>query len=395
MKKNAPHTVTLKWIDAMTRVDPLAWDRLALPLKTPFLEWHWLHQMEASGSITPGTGWLPRHLTVWSGDRLLAAAPLYIKGHSAGEFVFDHIWAEAASRLGVAYYPKLVGMSPVTPVVGYRFLIDAAVDEIELTRTMVAEIDRFGIANGLSGCSFLFADPGWADLMQGLGFNGWLHQSFSWQNQGFKTFDNYLAVFNSNQRRNIRRERRAMQAAGIDLAAFSGDDIPPGFIPLMVELYGNTNERYGPWGCKYLTPAFFEGIYRHYRRRLVFVAASGRSAGSQPLALAMLVYKKDRLFGRYWGCRQAVNALHFNTCYYSPIEWAISNGIRRFDPGAGSNHKLRRGFRAVGNTSLHRFYNPHMARIMARHMGKINALEQEQIDRLNASLPFSRTDHSR
>lgn len=395
MNRPASIPVTFKWIEGMSSVPAQAWDRLALPLATPFLEWQWLYQMEASGSISPATGWIPRHLTLWSKDRLIAAAPLYVKGHSAGEFVFDHVWAEVALRLGVAYYPKLVGMSPVTPVVGYRFLVDPLIDETTVTLAMVTEIDRFCTTHGLSGCSFLFADPPWAERMRGLGFSGWLHQSYAWKNEGFGKFEDYLAVFNANQRRNVRRERRAMDAAGIRLNVLPGDAIPPDYLSLMVRLYQDTNDRYGPWGCKYLTPAFFEGIYGHYRHRLVFVAASDPSAGPEPLALAMLVQKGDRLFGRYWGCRRTVSNLHFNTCYYHPIEWAISNGIRHFDPGAGSSHKLRRGFRAVGNTSLHRFYDPHLSTILQRHIDEINALEQQHIDELNAGLPFSKGGQTR
>ena len=394
MNKPPGISITMHWIDGMSHVSPQAWDRLAMPLETPFLEWRWLHEMEASGSISPVSGWIPRHLTAWCKGRLVAAAPLYIKRHSAGEFVFDHIWAEVATRLGIVYYPKLVGMSPVTPVVGYRFLVDPLIDEAALTQAMVQEIDRFCTGHGLSGCSFLFADPQWAEGMRQWGFSGWLHQSYAWENTGFKNFDDYLSVFNANQRRNIRRERLAMDAAGIRLTVLAGNAIPPDHLPVMIRFYQDTNDRYGPWGCKYLTPAFFEGIYDHHRHRLVFVAASDPSDGPQPLALAMLVQKGDRLFGRYWGCRRAVNALHFNTCYYQPIEWAIANGIRRFDPGAGSTHKLRRGFRAVGNTSLHRFYDPHLSLVLERHIDEINALEQQHIDQLNAGLPFSKADHS-
>jgi predicted N-acyltransferase len=389
MERNQSPAITIRWVEQMSHVDPVAWDRLALPLETPFLEWEWLHQLEVSGSIVPENGWLPHHLTVWRDDRLVAAAPLYIKANSAGEFVFDHPWARVASRIGIQYYPKLVGMSPVTPVIGYRFLMASGVDEKRLTRAMAKEIDRFCAANRIAGCSFLFVDPAWGRCLAGLGYTGWLHQSYAWENPGFESFDDYLAVFNANQRRNIRRERRAMAKAGISLSALAADQIPADFIPLMYRFYESTNDRYGPWGCKYLTPEFFDGIYRHYRHRLVLLAASEAERLREPVAMAMLLFKEDRLYGRYWGCRRPLDALHFNTCYYSPIEWAIQKGIRRFDPGAGSTHKLRRGFKAVGNYSLHRFYDPRLAQIMAIHMDDINAAEQEQIDSLNASLPFS------
>ncbi len=384
-------TVTVKWAGAMAEVSQADWDRLALPLATPFLEWEWLHQLEASGSIAPETGWLPRHLTVRAGGRLVGAAPLYVKGHSQGEFVFDHAWAEVAARLGIRYYPKLVGMTPVTPVVGYRFLTAPDADARFVTRVMLEAIDRLCGDHGLSGCSFLFCDPQWARGVAEHGLFEWLHQSYAWENPGYRDFSDYLEVFNANQRRNIRRERRAMETAGIELAALAGDEIPAELVSLMVRYYQDTNDRYGPWGCKYLTPAFFQGVHARYRRRLVFMSATRRAESPEPLALALLVHKGDRLYGRYWGCRRSLNALHFNTCYYAPIEWAIRGRIRIFDPGAGSNHKLRRGFQAVGNTSLYRFRDPRMARIMALHMDEINALEQGRIDELNRCLPFSRS----
>ena len=151
MTTGRPCPYTIAWIQQLSEIDRHAWDRLATPLPTPFLEWDWLRLMETSGSATAKTGWLPHHLTVWSGKNLVAVAPLYVKGHSAGEFVFDHVWANVADRMGIKYYPKLVGMSPFTPMAGYRFLIAAGEDELELTAVMVAEIDRLGRRYNLSG----------------------------------------------------------------------------------------------------------------------------------------------------------------------------------------------------------------------------------------------------
>ena len=169
----------------------------------------------------------------------------------------------------------------------------------------------------------------------------------------------------------------------------TGKDIPRNFFSLMYSYYERTNEKFGPWGCKYLTNSFFEGLYHHYRNRLLFVAAFKRSDPSPPIGMSLLVTKGDQLYGRYWGCSRPVSSLHFNTCYYTPIEWAIANGIHRFDPGAGGAHKIRRGFTAISNHSLHRFYDPGLVRIMQAHIDEINRLEQEQIDALNHELPFA------
>jgi len=377
------------WIKNIAEIDQARWDQLAEPLKTPFLEWEWLHQMERSKSTSVETGWWPHHLTVWSHDQLIAAAPLYIKGHSAGEFVFDHVWADVADRLKISYYPKLVGMSPFTPMVGYRFLMADTENQEALTRYMVNEIERFCRRHQIAGCSFLFVDPQWRRLMTECGFIGWLHQSFIWRNANYRSFDEYLAVFNSNQRHNIKRERRSIARNGVALKIFEGEQIPPSFFSEMYHFYERTNDKFGPWSCKYLTPSFFKGLADRYRHRLVFVAAFDEANSDLPLGLSLLVRKRNRLFGRYWGCSKDIKNLHFNACYYQPIEWAIANGIKQFDPGMGGYHKIRRGFTAVGNFSLHRFIDPRLQQIMDRHIEEINRLEQEQIDELNLEIPLA------
>ncbi len=380
---------SFSWIPRIGAIDRAAWNALARPLPTPFLEWDWLRLMEDSGSASQQTGWLAQHLTVWSEGRLIAAAPLYIKQHSAGEFVFDHVWAQAAARLEIAYYPKLVGMSPFTPMNGYRFLIAPGENEAALTAAMVAEIDRFCRSRGISGCSFLFVDPVWRQEMLRHGFLSWQHQSFAWQNHGYENFDDYLAIFHSSQRHNIRRELRAMEKQGIEIKTFCGQEIPASFFPRMHAFYMHTNDKFGPWGCRYLTAEFFEGLQPHFRQRLLFTAAFNKDQRDVPLALALLVTKGDQLYGRYWGAAKPFKALHFNACYYAPIQWAIERQIAGFDPGAGGAHKIRRGFMAVPNYSLHRFYDQRLHRLMQLHLDGINRLEQEQIEAINAELPFA------
>ena len=378
-----------KWLKSIAEVDQTQWDVLSESLGTPFLEWEWLRQLEISESTIAETGWLPHHLTIWSQDQLIAAAPLYIKSHSAGEFVFDHAWADVAGRLKIPYYPKLVGMSPFTPMIGYRFLTAAGANEEKLTRYMVNEIEQFCRRYQISGCSFLFVDPYWRRMMEHHGFISWMHQSFTWQNGGYQSFDDYLAVFNSNQRHNIKQERRSIQKQGVTLKIFEGDEIPRGFFTQIYSFYERTNDKFGPWGCKYLTERFFKGLAEGYRHRLVFVAAFEKANPDSPIGLSLLVRKRERLFGRYWGCSNDINHLHFNACYYGPIEWAIANGINRFDPGMGGYHKTRRGFIAVGNYSLHRFFDQRLTHIMQAHIDEINRSEQEHIDELNAELPFA------
>jgi predicted N-acyltransferase len=391
MNTKAGTNFSISWETRIANIDESAWDALALPLKTPLLEWEWLRLLEDSESVCLATGWMPVHLAVWAGKRLVAAAPLYIKGHSDGEFVFDHAWANLAERLGVRYYPKLLGMSPFSPIVGYRFLIDPRENQSEISQLMVSAIDQFCHSNKISGCSFLFVDPAWKSEMETMGFISWRHQSYAWRNKGFKTFDDYLAQFNSNQRRNIRRERRTAKQKGVRIEALNGDQIPSNLFPLMHTYYRQTNDKFGPWGCKYLTQAFFEGLHNRYRHRVLLMAAYDGLDPDRPVGLSFLLVKDDQLYGRYWGSSKLINHLHFNTCYYSPIEWAIENGISQFDPGAGSRHKVRRGFEAVANHSLHRFYDQRLVQILEMHIDEINTLEQHQIDELNAALPLSKT----
>jgi len=380
---------TIRWYHRIADIDRLLWDALAVPLATPLLEWQWLHQLEASGSIAPSQGWQPCHLTVWDGKALIGAAPFYIKAHSDGEFVFDHGWAQLAYQLGLTYYPKLVGMSPVTPAMGYRFLCAPQTDQVRLLEVMLDAVDSLCQRLGLSGSHLHFVDPQWEASLPRQHFIGWQHQSYLWRNQGFRSFDDYLAQFNTNQRRNIRRERRSMQRQDVDIQAFRGDEIPMEWSDRMYTCYLDTNQRYGPWAAKFLNADFFSRLFRHHRRHLLVMAAF-QDAQKNPLALSLLLVKSGRLIGRYWGAIRPVKDLHFNMCFYAPIDWAIANGIESFDPGAGSPHKIYRGFKAVPQTSLHRFYNSQMQTLFQRHIDEINALEQSNIMALNSHLPFVR-----
>jgi predicted N-acyltransferase len=382
-------TPEIRWIQQMDAVDASAWDALAASLPTPFLEWDWLRLLESSNSATAEKGWLPHHLTLWRDRDLIAAAPLYIKGHSAGEFVFDHAWADVARRLGIPYYPKLVGMSPFSPTIGYRFLIAPDEDPGQITALMMASIHRLVHHYRLAGCSFHYVDRDWGRMLAPYGYLSWTHQSFAWHNHGYQTFEDYLAQFKSNQRRNIRRERNAMDAQGIRLVPLTGDAIAQDLFPHMYRLYAATNAQFGPWGCKYLTEDFFRGLHARYRRRILLMAAYRGRMDRLPIGMSFLLVKGDRMYGRYWGAEEPVHALHFNACYYRPIEWAIDHGIRIFDPGIGGDHKIRRGFEAVPNLSYHRFADPRMQEVLRLNIGRINDMEQANIDAINVERPIA------
>ncbi|MEI3648706.1 MAG: GNAT family N-acetyltransferase [Dolichospermum sp.] len=387
IKEHKPH-YSLVWTHTIADVPQADWDALAMPLKTPFLEWDWLHNLEISQSVTANTGWLPNHLILWRDKTLIAAAPLYLKGHSQGEFVFDQQWAELASRLGIEYYPKLLGMTPFTPAEGYRFLMAAGEDEEEITAVILHEIDSFCVKHRISGCHFLYVDPQWRPILERQGFTTWLHHNYVWENANFQTFDDYLTGFNANQRRNIKRERKAVEKAGLKLQALTGEEIPNSLFPLMYDFYADTCDKFGWWGSKYLTKNFFEQLHHNYRHRVVFFAAYNEQDPRQPVGMSFCLFKEDKLYGRYWGSFQDIDCLHFDACYYAPIEWAIAHGIQNFDPGAGGKHKKRRGFPATANYSLHRFYNNRLGQIILPWVREVNQMEQKEMDAINAELPF-------
>ncbi|MDY6804528.1 MAG: GNAT family N-acetyltransferase [Cyanobacteriota bacterium] len=392
MFKQQKTQYSFKWISKMTEVPKDQWDAFAQPLKTPFFEWDWLNNMETSRSATGKAGWLPQHLTVWREGKLIAAAPLYIKSHSYGEFVFDHQWADVAYRLGVEYYPKLLGMSPFTPAEGYRFLMAPGEDEDRLTGMMVKEIDVFCDRHKISGCNFLYVDPQWRPIIERHGFLGWQHHSYIWENHGYETFDDYLAVFNANQRRNIKRERKAVGKAGLEVRTLTGDDIPEALFSQMYRFYENTCDKFGWWGSKYLTKRFFEQLHDNFRHRVVFAAAYSELDDRSPVGMSFCLTKGDRLYGRYWGSTEEVDCLHFDACYYTPIEWAIANGVNVFDPGAGGRHKKRRGFPARPNYSMHRFYNNKLSQIFVSYIDRLNEMERLEMDRINEDLPYSKSN---
>ena len=354
----------------------------------PFYRWRWLHHLEASGSITARQGWQPCHLGLWRGERLVALAPLYLKGHSYGEFVFDQSFAQLAARLGLRYYPKLVGMSPVSPVQGYRFWFAPGEDGAALTAWMLTLIEEFCQANRILSCNFLYVDPAWQPLAEAAGCALWLNQQSLWLNPGHADFDDYLTSFNANQRRNIRRERKAVAAAGLTVTPLAGDDLSPRLVRRMHHFYAQHCARWGAWGSKYLTEAFFAAAAEELRDALVLFSAH-RGDPAEPLAMSLCVQDATQLWGRYWGSDVEVDHLHFEVCYYAPIEWAIAHGIRSFDPGAGGSHKRRRGFVAQPRASLHRWLDPQFDTILRQWLPGANRQMLTEIEAINADLPFT------
>jgi uncharacterized protein len=385
----------------MATVDAIQWNQLAEPAgPTPLLNHEWLLHLENSGSITPENGWIPRHLTAYEDGALVAAVPLYLRAHSWGEFVFDFAFADVAEKIGVPYYPKLVGMSPATPSAAFAFLVQPGRED-ELTHLLIAEIERYCEAEAVPVLQFNFVLPPWRERLERYGLVPWEHHGYQWYNEDFHTFDDYLGRFRKGQRRNIRRERLSLARQGLRATIVAATEAPDRYLHRMAQYYLETNAQFGPWAARFLTREFFTTMPRDVRRHVWFAAAEeipasqerdnpreDPPAGRDPLALAMLVRKGDHLLGRYWGTRIRADNLHFNLCYYTPMEWAIAEGIGTFDPGMGSEHKVRRGFRSIPTFSMHRFFDPHMDAILRANIGRINAMENQQITILDEAVPF-------
>jgi len=320
----------------------------------PFLSFDWLDALEQTGCVRPERGWMPMHLGLWRGDELVAAAPAYVKGNSEGEFVFDHSFAQfAESRLHVDYYPKLIVAVPFTPATGPRLLVAPGVDLAAVHGAFAAGLEQLCERLGLSSAHVLFPPRAEAELLSDAGLVHRYGLQFHWHNAGYACFDDFLARFSAKRRHQIRRERRDMERQGIDFRILSGSDIDAEAVDVMFEFYRATVEKFY-WGRQYLNRNFFHEVASRMPGSLHFVLARERSSG-QALGGAFNLLGGDKLYGRYWGAAEERPFLHFNVCYYQGVEDAIARGLSLFEPGAGGEHKLARGFEPTLTHSAHHF----------------------------------------
>ncbi len=356
--------------------------------RNPFFKNTWLASIEDSCSISSQKGWQSVHLSIWCDSRLVAFAPLYLKGHSFGEFVFDQPFARLADHLGLTYYPKLIGMSPFSPVEGYRFFIVPDEDEREITFLMIRIIDEFVNQNNILSCNFLYVDPQWRELAEEAGCATWINQQSMWRRNNQRDFSDYLASFNANQRRNIKRERNSIFQSGLQISSKTGSELDPSLLSLMFGFYSKHCDRWGVWGSKYLARSFFESLSGPQLRENVVLFIASRQGSTAPMAMSLCVTNGEMLWGRYWGAETEIDSLHFELCFYSPIDWSLQNGIEGFDPGAGGIHKQRRGFFAKPYVSLHRWYDMRMNSLIRSWLPEANRIKLEEIKTLNEELPF-------
>ncbi len=365
---------TVRVLATVRDVPREAWDALVAD-ESPFLEWEWLAALEDGRTVTRETGWLPQHVTLWDGERLVGAAPLYVKAHSMGEFVFDQTWATAAQRAGIDYYPKLLVAVPFTPVTGARFLARPA-DAVHVRATLAAVLERLCADDAFSSVHVNFCRPADAEA---LAARGWLRRTgyqYQWRNDGYRTFDDYLAGLRSKRRNQARRERRELEGQGVEIRTYVGDAIPADVAELVYRLYRRTVDD-NPWGQRYLTRRFFDVVLERFRERVCLVLAH---RGDEVVAGTFNVQKGEALYGRYWGAFETLRHLHFNVCYYAAIEHCITAGLARFEPGAGGEFKHLRGFDATETVSMHWIRDRRFRGAVADYLARERAAVANEIE---------------
>lgn len=344
--------IELRTHTSISDVDQREWDAMGASRDVPYLSWRFLAALEKTGCVRPEAGWAPCHFTLHQDGELLAVAPAYVKGNSEGEFVFDYAWAEFAyERLGIAYYPKLVVACPFTPATGPRLLIKAGADEEKLLHAFASALVHVVQELNLSSGHVLFPRQEQARLLEQAGLAVRHGVQYHWYNRGYASFDEFLARYSSKRRNQIKRERRELELQGIELLVKTGSDIDPETVDHAYDFYRSTVNKYF-WGRQYLNRAFFEEICDGLRDQVLIVLAKAKDAGTV-LGGAFNLLGKDRLYGRYWGAHEDVKFLHFNVCYYKGIEECIARGLEVFEPGAGGEHKLARGFEPTLTFSAH------------------------------------------
>lgn len=372
--------------DDPAQIDAATWNALLEDQgsATPFMRHEYLAALHSSGSANLATGWRPHFITVRRGEQLVAACPLYLKEHSYGEYVFDWAWADAYQRHGLAYYPKLLDAVPFTPVPGSRLLARSLSDRRLLLRAM----RQLAAQDGLSSAHLLFIDD--SDREAAIA-EGWMPRStvqFHWTNPAdapYPDFASFLACLQREKRKKIQQERRRVSDAGISFDTLEGDAITTADWDFFYRCYTLTYRAHH--STPYLTRDFFHRMAQTMSRHwMMFVARRGDEA----IAASLIAIDPERrvAYGRYWGCTEPVPCLHFEACYYQPLQWCIAQGYERFEGGAQGEHKMARGLLPVQTHSAHWLAHPQFAQAVADFLAREGAGVEDYLDELNERRPF-------
>ena len=375
-------SITTRVISSLSEVAAAEWNAVATPDAAnynPFVSHAFLWALEKSGSANAKSGWQASHLVLEENGKIVAACPCYLKSHSMGEYVFDHGWADAFHRAGGQYYPKLQVSVPFTPATGPRLLAPTE----HLKKLLSAELLKLCKTSHASSIHVTFATP-----QDEVGFQNaaWLPRNdiqFHWQNAGYKSFDDFLAALSSSKRKNIRKEREAVKANGITFQALTGEHLKPEHWDYFYEFYMDTGNR--KWGQPYLTRKFFTLLQDTMTNEILLILAQRNGA---IIAGALNFIGGNTLYGRNWGCVENHPFLHFETCYYQAIDFAIARGLATVEAGAQGEHKLARGYVPVKTQSYHHLAHPGLSRAVADYLEHERQAVAENQNELAAHAPF-------
>jgi len=373
-------------IATFSRIDDLdarQWNALVRG-RYPFARHEFLAAMERHACVGARSGWIPRHLGCFEGGALVGAMPLYEKHNSWGEFVFDHAWAEAFHRAGLAYYPKLVNAIPFTPAAGQRVPARAE-GRADIAAKLLDGARELMRRGGFSGVHSLFVAPDEFDLLNIRGALSRMDCQFHWHNRDYRDFGEFLATLRAKKRKNIRHERARVAQAGVTVRRLDGHTATAQDWRDFTAMYRAIYDR------KYGYPAFNLGFFRAVAAAMpdqVQLVLAHRDGEREPLAAALMYLDDDTLYGRHWGCREMIDCLHFEVCYYQGIEICIERGLQRFDPGAQGEHKIARGFSPTPTRSLHYLAEPAFADAVARFVGREKSGVERYIDAVKRHSPY-------
>jgi len=377
--------VQTRLINRVAELPAAEWNALAG--QYPFLRHEFLAAIEDSGCASARSGWRPQHLLLIDQQGLAAAAPLYQKEHSWGEFVFDFAWARAAEQAGMAYYPKLVCAVPFTPATGPRLLCRADLPPAPLRRALLRAMREYLGAAQLSSVHALFLDePARAACEQ----DGWLLRRdchFQWHNRGYRDFADFLDGFSADKRKKVRRERRRVLEQGIEFQTLQGDQLSEAMIERVFRLHEITFIRHGH--TPYLNRAFFSRIARTLPSAF-FVKLAMREG--EAVAAAVFFRSADTLYGRYWGADADYHSLHFEACYYQGIDYCIAHGLSRFEPGTQGEHKIARGFEPALTWSAHWIADVPLRRAIGAYLAREGQAIDAYASEADAHAPFRKSE---
>ncbi|HVT23587.1 MAG TPA: GNAT family N-acetyltransferase [Rhizomicrobium sp.] len=382
--------LTARLYGPASTIGAAAWNACANPDGSddphPFTRYEFFAACEESGSATARNGWRPCHLAIEQGGKIVGLLPLYLKNHSQGEYVFDHGWADAFARAGGSYYPKLQASVPFTPVTGKRFLVAQGADETNIRKVLMGAAATAAEEMEASSVHITFlTEDEWKDA----GAFGYLQrtdQQFHWENRGYESFDQFLGELSSSKRKNLRKERAAVRDAGIEFDWLTGADITEAHWDHFFAFYMDTGSR--KWGRPYLTRKFFSLLGQSMSEQVVLIFAR---RGGRYIAGALNLFGGGVIFGRNWGSLEYVPFLHFETCYYQAIDFAIARGLKRVEAGAQGEHKLLRGYMPVPTYSAHHIVHPGLRRAVSEYLVREREAVAEQIEQLAEYGPFRKS----